>query len=121
MKTYLKLLIGICVACLNLQQGSAGIVFEQPAGAVLVNGSGSSEFGSATLGSNGVTLTFTVRNSGATEVADLSVTVEGAAADNFTTPSGALPSSLAAGSTATFPVTFRPWQSGSRSASLRIS
>jgi alpha-tubulin suppressor-like RCC1 family protein len=96
------------------------IFVEQPAGAVLSNGGGSVDIGSATAGV-GVAKTFTIRNTGMVPLTIGSMTIEGANAGDFvlSTPPA---TSVEAGSSTTFAVTFTSAGAGfERSAALHIA
>ncbi len=71
-------------------------------------------------GTNSVTTSFTLRNSGGTNLTGIQVTKGGANSGEFTLGTNGLPGSLAPGASAVFTVTFTPAGSGSRSASLQI-
>jgi ELWxxDGT repeat protein len=95
------------------------IAVEQPAGTDLVDGTATLDYGFVTLGSN-APLTFTVRNLGGADLTGLSVTKNGANSADFTIGSlGA--TTLPAGSSTTFTVTFAPGAQGARSAAIHIA
>lgn len=93
------------------------IVVEQPAGAELVSGVSSVEFGGVAPGDNSA-LNFTVRNTGAAVLSGLSVSrVAGSSAFALSTaPAGAVTS----GGQTAFTVTFTPDSAGSSSATFEI-
>lgn len=94
------------------------ITVEQPVREKLQDGASTTDFGDVKLG-KAKTKTFTVRNTGDAPLTGLSVRTTGKFQANFTvTP---LPeTSLAAGASAMFKVTFTPNSTGSRKAGLRI-
>jgi hypothetical protein len=88
---------------------------------VLIDGVGSVDFGSVTVGSSGVAKTFTITNNGTGALTGVFITKDGpGAADyNVTPPTG---TTVPAGSgSVTFTVTFAPTASGPRNAALHIS
>ncbi|MEQ1854810.1 MAG: choice-of-anchor D domain-containing protein, partial [Chthoniobacteraceae bacterium] len=98
--------------------GGVEIAAEQPAGTNLTDGTSTVAFG-ATLPGGAVVKTFTVRSTGNLTLTLSGITKDGANAADFTV--GALSSStLAAGGSATFDVTFNPSAPGARSAAIHI-
>ena len=93
------------------------IVIEQPAAVDLVDGS-SRNF-DPTLVAGNSNLVFTLKNSGNADLTGVSVTLDGANADDFTVST--IPTSLAAQSSTTFAVTFAPSATGTRSAAIHIA
>ncbi|WP_193213421.1 choice-of-anchor D domain-containing protein [Luteolibacter marinus] len=96
------------------------IVVEQPAGFDLVDGSASVDFGEAMMTQSGATLEFVVRNAGGEDLTGLQISVDGTHAADFVVADSILPSSLAAGASATFAVSFNPSEIGARVAGLHI-
>ena len=96
------------------------ITVEQPAGSGLASGA-IVLFGSSNIGATGNTLTFTVRNTGTGTLSGLGVSVNGVAQADYTVSASSLPASLETGGSATFAVTFRPWQGGARLATIHIA
>jgi hypothetical protein len=95
------------------------IAVEQPSGTDIPNG-GSRDFGNVNVGST-PTLTFTIRDTGSTDLTDLSITTNGTDAAMFTvTASPTAPVSGPSGST-TFTVQFAPTSSGAKTAAIRIA
>ena len=93
------------------------IAVEQPALTDLVDGVASVDFGTVAVGGSGAATTFTVRNTG---TSDLTLgTITSNAADFTVSTSGTLPI-ITAGSSTTFTVTFTPTTEGSRSGTLQI-
>jgi hypothetical protein len=102
--------------------GTPEIAVEQPAGTGLVDGTGSRSFGSVAVGANR-SLTFTIRNTGTSDLTGLGITIDGAAADAAmfsVTANPAKPVSFPSGST-TFTVRFTPTATGSKTAVLHIA
>ena len=96
------------------------IVVEQPENIGLTDGSATVSFGSVLLGAAGTTKTFVIRNSGTAALSGIAVSIDGANAADFTT-TGLDGTSIAAGTSATFTLTFKPSAAGPRSAALRIA
>jgi uncharacterized delta-60 repeat protein len=94
------------------------IEVEQPAGSALVDGVSTVDFGPVLVGSN-VVRTFTIRNTGALTLSGLSLSKAGTDSANFTL--GSLTTSLAAGGSTTFTVTFAPGATVTRNAVIRIA
>ena len=95
------------------------IAVEQPSGTDLTDGTSTIAYGSSNVGV-GVTKTFTIRNTGTASLTGLAVTKDGTNSADFTLGSlGA--TSLAAGGSTTFDVTFTPAASGSRTAAIHIA
>jgi hypothetical protein len=96
------------------------IAVEQPVGTNLINGSSSISFGNVAPGGSSRALTFTVKNLGTTNLTGLALAKDGASADQFTV--GALgTTTLAAGASTTFAVTFAPGAAGARTAAIHIA
>lgn len=101
-------------------QGAAPeLVVEQPAGTPLESGVSETDFGGALVGAP-VARTFTLRNEGPVDLTGLSAAVTGAHAGDFV-PGALGATTLAAGATTTFEVTFTPSASGAREAELSIA
>lgn len=94
------------------------IAIDQPLGTVLVAGASSVDFGSAPAASS-VTRTFTVRNTGTANLDSIAVTKSGPQAAEYII-SGPAVTSLAAGGSTTFTVTFTAGGSGARNATLHV-
>ncbi|MFO1441125.1 MAG: choice-of-anchor D domain-containing protein [Verrucomicrobiaceae bacterium] len=92
---------------------------EQPAGSALVDGVSTVDFGPVLVGSN-VVRTFTIRNSGALTLSGLSLSKAGTDSANFTLSSLST-TSLAAGGSTTFTVTFAPGATVTRNAVIRVA
>ncbi|MCX6867415.1 MAG: leucine-rich repeat protein, partial [Verrucomicrobia bacterium] len=103
------------------------IAVEQPLGTDLMDGGASILCGSVTVGDSSTTLTVTVKNVGTDDptygsfpLSNLDVTTTGAnAADFFVTNVSS--STLEAGTSTTFTVTFTPTAAGARTAALHIA
>lgn len=97
------------------------IAVEQPAGSDLTDGSASVDFGVVTLGS-GSERVFTIRNAGTSPLSGLSISSDGADLGDFTIGSPGI-TTLEAGQTTTFTITFTPTgtASGNRSAAIHIA
>lgn len=98
------------------------IAVEQPVGTGLVDGTASINFGSINTGSSSSQFTFTVKNVGSADLSGISITKSGTNNTDFTV-SGLTPGSttIAAGNSATFTVTFAPGAVGARTAALQIA
>ncbi len=103
----------------NLGNAVALIVVEQPSGIVLTNGSGTIAFG-ASLTGEAVPLAFTIRNTGSVALSGIAVTTNGTNAADYALTT-APPSSLAAGASSAFVVTFTPTAVGTRTAALHVA
>ena len=95
------------------------IVVEQPLGSSLGDGTSKKSFGSRAIGSTGPSKTFTIKNTGTSNLTDLIITKNGSHAKDFII-SALAETSLIPGSTTTFKVSFKPTASGIRSATLHI-
>lgn len=95
------------------------IVVEQPARSSLVDGSAKRIFGTVKIGKSSVVKTFTIKNTGNAKLSGLVVGKTGAnAADFVVGKPGA--TSLDAGMSTTFKVSFKPRAAGARNAVLAI-
>ncbi len=97
---------------------SREISVEQPAGTDIADG-GSQSFGSLTSGTS-APLTFTINNTGEGALSLTGVSVTGGNAADFVVNSTGMSSSVDAGGSTTFTVTFTPSAAGSRSTTLQI-
>jgi hypothetical protein len=100
---------------------SPEIAVEQPSGTGLTDGTASLDFGTATAGHSGTTRTFTIRNSGSTDLTLGSFTVDGTNPGDFTVSTNGMATTVATGSSTTFTVTFNPAAAGARSATLHLA
>ena len=98
--------------------GIPEIAVEQPVGTGLADGSASIACGNVNLGSSSDVITFAVRNPGTGRLTGLAITKDGAHATDFTV--GSIATSVVAGGSTTFTVTFNPGAAGSRSAAIHI-
>lgn len=96
------------------------IVITKADGTVLVDGSSSLAFGSVNLGSNSASQILTITNSGTTGLSGLALTVDGGGAADFILTQLST-TSVGAGSTTTFGITFKPNSTGARTAVLHIT
>ena len=96
------------------------IVIEQPAGSELTDGAASVAFGDIKLGNSGAPVTFTVRNTGITDLTGLALTKDGTHSADFAIGNLA-GTTLAPGASATFTVTFTPGAAGARTAALHLA
>ncbi|MCX6872431.1 MAG: leucine-rich repeat protein [Verrucomicrobia bacterium] len=95
------------------------IEVEQPSGTSLTSGSSTANFGSLLTG-NSVPLTFTIKNTGTVALTGIAVTRDGTNASDYVLTS-APASSVAAGGSSTFVVSFTPSAVGTRTAALHIA
>jgi trimeric autotransporter adhesin len=103
---------------ITVQQAPPEIVVEQPAGTGLTDGTSTVAYGTIPQGVGSVR-TFTIRNTGALNLVVSSITKDGTNSPDITI--GAISSStIAAGGSATFDVTFTPSAPGARSAAIHI-
>lgn len=96
------------------------ISVQQPAGSDLTDGDSKKPFGTAKIGSKGVSKTFTIRNTGKTKLTGIAIKKKGLHKSDFIVGAPGK-TSLAAGASTTFKVSFKPTAKGNRSASLAIS
>ncbi|MCX6875294.1 MAG: choice-of-anchor D domain-containing protein [Verrucomicrobia bacterium] len=92
---------------------------EQPAGTGLTSGSSTVDFGSSQTGA-AVPLTFTIKNTGFADLTGIAVTCDGTNRADFTITT-APATSVVAGDSTSFVVTFTPAAPGSRVATLLIA
>ena len=96
------------------------IVVEEPTGTDLTDGGAARNFGSADVGKTGTVKTFTLKNTGSANLTGLAITKDGTNAADFT--ASALPvTTLAAGASTTFTVTYKPAAKGTRVAAIHIA
>ena len=95
------------------------IVVELPAGTGLTDGSGSIAFGGVNTGASAA-LTFTIKNTGTADLSGLTVTRNGTHEADFAL-GGLGASTLAAGASTTFEITFSPGAVGARTAAISIA
>lgn len=96
------------------------IVIAQADGSVLVDSASTLAFGSVNLGSNSASQILTITNSGSSGLSGLALTVDGGSAADFILTQLST-TSVGAGSTTTFGITFVPTSTGARSAVLHIA
>jgi hypothetical protein len=96
------------------------IAVEQPLNTDLTDGISTVSFGTETVGISGTPVTFTIRNSGTGTLTLGGITKDGAHPGNFAV-SAPLSSTLEAGETTTFTVTFTPSATGIRTATINIA
>jgi hypothetical protein len=97
------------------------IVVEQPAGTELSDGVSNIDFGGVYVGVSTAAKTFTIKNIGAGNLSDIVITKDGAHSADFAVDASAMATSVAAGSSTTFTVTFTPSGVGARAARLLIA
>ena len=100
--------------------GPSDIAVDQPVGTALADGVDSIGFGSVAPGSGGTQKIFTLTNTGVGPVSYFSVIKDGTNASEFNIDTTGMSTSLAAGASTTFTVTFTPTAAGARSAALHI-
>jgi hypothetical protein len=96
------------------------IAVQQPAGSDLTDGTAKKSFGTVKVGKSGAAKTFTIKNTGTTKLSKLAIKKSGTGKNDFVV--GALgKTSLAAGASTTFKVTFKPTAKGARKADIQIA
>ena len=98
----------------------AEIDVQQPAGTSLTDNSGSIPFGTVNAGSSGTAKTFTIRNTGGSNLTGLSISKDGANPGDFLV-SAVGSATVAGGGSTTFTVTFSPAAGGAKSAVIHIA
>ncbi|MFN8493559.1 MAG: PxKF domain-containing protein [Caldilineaceae bacterium] len=91
-----------------------------PSGATTPSSSNATDFGSVNLGSP-VAHTFTLNNNGSVDLTVSAISTSGGNASDFVSSGLPLPATIAAGSSATFNVTFTPSAVGLRTTTLTIA
>ena len=100
--------------------GPPEIAVEQPAGTTLTDGVSTVTFGTVLTGANAI-MAFTIKNTGALDLTDLGITIDGTSASEFSvsvSPTAPVPGPT--GST-TFTVRFAPITAGAKTAALHIA
>jgi len=97
------------------------IVVEQPVGVELTDEASTISFGNLNVGGTSTPKSFTVRNSGTTNLLSLSVIKAGASASDFTVNSSTLGAFITSGSSASFTVSFTPTTAGNKTAVIQIA
>ena len=95
------------------------IAVEQPSGSDLADGSASVEFAASSVGVP-VVKTFTIRNTGNSDLTGLALIIDGTGSSDFSATALGQ-TSLAAGSSLTFDVAFTPSSAAATSAALHIA
>lgn len=95
------------------------IAIEQPVGTNLTDGSATVNVGTVNLGGSSSPLTFTVKSLGSAPLTSLGLTKDGSHAADFTLSTVA--TSVAAGGSTTFTVTFTPSAAGTRTAAIHLA
>ena len=95
-----------------------GIVVQQPPGVNLVNGVGSNNFGSATVGTS-TSLIFTITNIGTTNLTVSGISIDGADSASFTVTN--LIATVSPSGSTNFTVQFTPGSTGLKTAELHIA
>lgn len=96
------------------------IAVQQPAGTNLTDGDSKKSFGTVKTSSKGKSKTFTIKNTGKTKLTGLSIKKSGANKADFEV-NGPEKTSLAAGASTTFKVTFKPSSKGTKNAAIAIA
>jgi hypothetical protein len=96
------------------------IAVQQPAGSDLTDGTAKKSFGTVKVGKSGAAKTFTVKNTGSANLTKLAIKVSGAGKNDFAV-SALGKTSLAAGASTTFKVTFKPTAKGARKADIQVA
>ena len=103
----------------TVTNGAAEIGVAQPPGNDLVDGVSSTDFGSLTVGASS-SLTFTITNSGSTNLTGLGITITGTDAAMFTVTTNPV-APVSPGSSTIFTVRFTPTSAGSKTAALHLA
>ena len=96
-----------------------GLSVEQPVGTPHLTGVTANSFGTLKIGKSSSVTTFTLKNVGDANLANLAVTKDGISPGDFVV-TAPLKTSLAAGASTTFGVTFKPTKSGTRTAAIHV-
>jgi uncharacterized membrane protein len=99
---------------------TADVSLFRPDGTELTSNGTGALFGTVLVGSSGSAQVFTIKNVGSAALGNLAISITGANASDFTV-SGPSATSLAAGASGTFTITFRPGAAGNRSATLQLA
>ena len=105
---------------LNTAAAGPEIDVFQPSSSPLTDGKGNKAFGSVVLGKTGVGKTFTIKNTGTTTLSGLAISKAGLHKGDFVVGPLAK-TTLPAGTSTTFKVSFKPKAKGSRKAAIRIA
>ncbi len=97
------------------------IVVEQPLGTGLTAGVSTINFGSVNDSFSGTPKTFTIRNTGTAPLTLGAITKTGTNSADYSIDTSATSTTVAAGGSTTFAVTFTPSASGTRAATLHIA
>lgn len=95
------------------------IAVQQPKGSNLTDGTAKKNFGTVKIGEKSAVKTFTIKNLGTAKLTGLAITKNGNQAKDFIV-TGPAKSILAAGTSTTFNVTFKPNSKGTRNAAIHI-
>ncbi len=96
------------------------IALEQHAGVDLPSGTGGVDYGGVGVASSSAQKVFTIKNTGMAALAITSVEMAGGDVNDFAVDAPGFPTSVPAGGSATFGVTFVPIAAGARMGTLRI-
>lgn len=96
------------------------LAVEQPVGTRLTNGASTIDFGPLAVG-NGVAKVFTIKNTGTSSLSGVAIGVDGPASGDFSYNLTGMKTTLAAGASTVFTVTFRTASLGARDAVLHVS
>ena len=108
------------VARASLASPAPEIAVEQPASVELTDGTSSIDFGSVLAGSSNTPKTFTVRNTGTSDLTLTGVTKVGGNSGDFTVNTTGMATTVTPGGSTTFTVAFSPAATGARSTTLQI-
>ena len=92
---------------------------QQPLGIRLVDGTAKKSFGTVVVGQSGTAKTFTIQNTGTSNLAGLALSVDGTNAGDFQITPPAK-TKLPPGESTTFKISFKPTAIGTRSATIHI-
>lgn len=97
------------------------ISVEQPAGNLLTDGTASVSFGGVVMAGDSAPVTFTVKNTGTTDLTLATISKDGAHPGDFTVDTTGMLTTLPPGGSTAFTVIFSPAAEGARSAALHIA
>ncbi|HEY0548906.1 MAG TPA: choice-of-anchor D domain-containing protein, partial [Verrucomicrobiae bacterium] len=98
------------------------IAVEQPAGTHLADGISTVSFGTAMVANAGSPLTFVIRNLGVADLTGLVISKDGTHAADFTVDTNGMSTTVTAGASTSFTVTFAPLSTtGTRTAAIHIA
>ena len=95
------------------------ITIQQPVGTQLIDGTSQKSFGTVKVGTTGTAKMFTIKNTGTATLKGLAIAVSGTNASDFIV-TALTKTSLAAGASTTFKISFKPTATGTRKAGIKV-